>query len=369
MSCNFFPDSSGGHILITRPASSEELREAIELEKEGGTPGLLLWSWRERRSRDILARLEYLPLAIDLVRVYISKHRPHLVDSEEYERRKRHFMKDTPLNLFTTRANVQAPGWGCPWRHPRTWYHERSKFQLRVQITGMSLESPFQTASLKSRKEFIPNAPSFLAPSFPSLRLCHLWRIPLNYQPSRGAPSVFLFPNNSHGSLFNPNQLVQKNLPSEHSWAAYPTPSIHFLVFRSCGYQCWKQWAFQASLTVFNTITIMYFASLPGSDSCSRMTATTNTFFFTSSTSRRSSNQETLQQRKCANSTTHDKPNIVPRRPVFRAQSPDLFEMMSFETSLLKSYVATYHGSYTSRETDNTLSKSIGILHGIRRSH
>ena len=45
----------------------------------------------------ILSRLEYLPLAIDLIRVYISKQQLRLVDfEEEYERRERKFMKETP---------------------------------------------------------------------------------------------------------------------------------------------------------------------------------------------------------------------------------------------------------------------------------
>ena len=58
----------------------------------------------------------------------------------------------------------------------------------------------------------------------------HMWLILLNYQPST-APSVFLFPNNNDGFIFNLDQLIQKELPFEHSLAADLTRSIHFLVF------------------------------------------------------------------------------------------------------------------------------------------
>ena len=45
----------------------------------------------------VLTRLEYLPLAIDLVRAYLSKLRLRLEDFEsEYEGRKEDFMKETP---------------------------------------------------------------------------------------------------------------------------------------------------------------------------------------------------------------------------------------------------------------------------------
>ena len=66
---------------------------------------------------------------------------------------------------------------------------------------------------------------------YPTARGCyHMWLIPLNYQPST-APSVFLFPNNNDGFIFNLDQLIQKDSPFEHSLAADLTRSIHFLVF------------------------------------------------------------------------------------------------------------------------------------------
>ena len=102
---HFFPDSIYGCILITsRSGFSKELGEAIELdqmEKDEGQQLLLHSSQADAKDigviEKILSRLEYLPLAIDQVRAYISKQRLPLVDFErEYERRKRNFMKETP---------------------------------------------------------------------------------------------------------------------------------------------------------------------------------------------------------------------------------------------------------------------------------
>ena len=101
----FFPDSRDGHILITsRSGSSRELGEVIEverMEKNEGMELLLHSSSADAKDTDavekILSRVEYLPLAIDQVRAYISKQQLGLVDfEEEYERRKRRFMKETP---------------------------------------------------------------------------------------------------------------------------------------------------------------------------------------------------------------------------------------------------------------------------------
>ena len=104
---HFFPDSIFGCILITsRSGISKELGEAIELdqmEKDEGQKLLLHSSEDGADAKDaaviekILSRLEYLPLAIDQVRAYISTRKLRLVDFEiEYERRKRNFMKETP---------------------------------------------------------------------------------------------------------------------------------------------------------------------------------------------------------------------------------------------------------------------------------
>ena len=125
---DFFPNSSCGRILITsRSTVSKELGEVIKLDRMEKDEGLeLLLHSSEADGTDvaviekIFGRLEYLPLAIDLVRAYISKQQLRLEDFEsEYERRKRNFMKETPriwqyqralpgmkekfsLNLFTT---------------------------------------------------------------------------------------------------------------------------------------------------------------------------------------------------------------------------------------------------------------------------
>ena len=109
---NFFPDSSCGRILITsRSAVLQDLGEVIEvgqMEKDESVE-LLLHSYRAEGVdvsvvEKILARLEYLPLAIDLVRAYISKQQLCLVDfEEEYDRRKRNFMMDTLVVCFMGR--------------------------------------------------------------------------------------------------------------------------------------------------------------------------------------------------------------------------------------------------------------------------
>ena len=100
----FFPNSGSGCILITsRSASSKDLGEVIEIEQMEKDEGLeLLLSGSQTVANDvaaekILARLEYLPLAIALVRAYLSKQKLSLVDFEEgYERRKANFMAETP---------------------------------------------------------------------------------------------------------------------------------------------------------------------------------------------------------------------------------------------------------------------------------
>ena len=101
----FFPDSSCGRILITsRSTFSRELGEVIEverMEKDEGVELLLHSSQVDAKDaaavEKILSRVEYLPLAIDQVRAYISKQRLCLdAFEEEYERRKRKFMKETP---------------------------------------------------------------------------------------------------------------------------------------------------------------------------------------------------------------------------------------------------------------------------------
>ena len=102
---DFFPDNPLGSILITsRSATSRELGEVIEIgQMEKGEGQELLLRSGHADARDlavidqILARLGYLPLAIDQVRAYISNQRLHLADFEgEYEMRKRNFMKETP---------------------------------------------------------------------------------------------------------------------------------------------------------------------------------------------------------------------------------------------------------------------------------
>ena len=100
----FFPNGSCGCILITsRSASSKDLGEVIEVEQMEKDEGLELLLFGLQPVADqvpaekILARLDYLPLAIALVRAYISKQKLSLMDFEEgYERRKRNFMAETP---------------------------------------------------------------------------------------------------------------------------------------------------------------------------------------------------------------------------------------------------------------------------------
>ena len=101
----YFPDDSYGSILImSRSAVSRELGEVIELDRMEKDEGLeLIRQSSQAEGTDmavidkILARLEYLPLAIDQVRVYISTQGLRLEDFEwGYERRKRNFMKETP---------------------------------------------------------------------------------------------------------------------------------------------------------------------------------------------------------------------------------------------------------------------------------
>ena len=101
----FFPDNTCGSILITsRSTLSKELGNVIELDRMEKHEGLeLLLYVSQADSTDvaaaekILARVEYLPLAIDQVRAYTSKQQLNLVDFESgYERRKRNFMTETP---------------------------------------------------------------------------------------------------------------------------------------------------------------------------------------------------------------------------------------------------------------------------------
>ena len=86
----FFPNRSSGCILITsRSASSKDLGDVIEVERMEKDEGLeLLLSGPQAVTDDvaaerILARLDYLPLAIALVRAYVSKQKLSLVDFEE----------------------------------------------------------------------------------------------------------------------------------------------------------------------------------------------------------------------------------------------------------------------------------------------
>ena len=115
----FFPDGASGSILITsRSADSKELGEVIELDQMEKDEGLeLLLRSSQAKLMDvavaekILARLEYLPLAIYQVRAYILKQRLPLVDFEsEYERRKLNFMKETPRIWQYRRALPEMKG-------------------------------------------------------------------------------------------------------------------------------------------------------------------------------------------------------------------------------------------------------------------
>jgi hypothetical protein len=101
----FFPDSNHGSILVTsRCAGSTELGDIIDVDRMEESEGLrllLLSSQSDMKERaaahEILTRLEYLPLAIDQVRAYISCRKLPLTNFvDEYERRKREFMAETP---------------------------------------------------------------------------------------------------------------------------------------------------------------------------------------------------------------------------------------------------------------------------------
>jgi len=103
---NFFPDGGIGSILITsRYVGSQELGRSIELdrmEKEEGLQLLLPSSGTDREellaAEQILKQLGYLPLAIDQARAYISRRQLRLgAFINEYERRKKSLMKETPV--------------------------------------------------------------------------------------------------------------------------------------------------------------------------------------------------------------------------------------------------------------------------------
>jgi hypothetical protein len=122
---SFFPDSNHGSILITsRYAGSTELGDIIDvgrMEESEGLQLLLRSSPSDVKEQAVaqvlLKRLEFLPLAIDQVRAYISCRKLPLTNFvDEYERRKRDFMarflpyfrmlpdlkQPTTLSLLTT---------------------------------------------------------------------------------------------------------------------------------------------------------------------------------------------------------------------------------------------------------------------------
>jgi tetratricopeptide (TPR) repeat protein len=99
------PDSQYASILITsRYAGSKELGQSIEvdcMEKSEGLQLLLQSPEHELEelaaADEILARLGYLPLAIDQARAYISRRQLRLRDFlGEFGRRKKNIMKETP---------------------------------------------------------------------------------------------------------------------------------------------------------------------------------------------------------------------------------------------------------------------------------
>src|SRR5882672_2016825 len=123
----FFPDSNSGSILITsRCSGSEELGDVIKVDKMEENEGLQLLFRTSRTdteeratAQDILTRLDYLPLAIEQVRAYTSYRKlPLKTFLDEYERRKREFMSETPRfssylrmlpdNLKLTTLNVMT---------------------------------------------------------------------------------------------------------------------------------------------------------------------------------------------------------------------------------------------------------------------
>lgn len=87
----------------------------IELDKMEKDEGMKLLPASQADANDvaavekILARLEYLPLAIDLVRGYISKQRLRLVDFEEQYERRKGFMEETPRVWQYRRGKAQTP--------------------------------------------------------------------------------------------------------------------------------------------------------------------------------------------------------------------------------------------------------------------
>jgi ribosomal protein S15P/S13E len=104
---NFCPEGDYGSILMTsRHAGLKELGGSIvevdQMEKEEGLELLLRSSQTDPEdlaaAEQILMRLEYLALAIDQARAYISKQKLRVQDFlEEFEQRKKTFMRDTPL--------------------------------------------------------------------------------------------------------------------------------------------------------------------------------------------------------------------------------------------------------------------------------
>jgi tetratricopeptide (TPR) repeat protein len=103
---NFFPDSRYGCILVTsRHAGCKELGQSIEvdrMEKDEGLQLLLRFTDTSAAqelvdAEQILALLEYLPLAIAQTQAYISRRQLPLRDFvDEYEKRKQHLLRETP---------------------------------------------------------------------------------------------------------------------------------------------------------------------------------------------------------------------------------------------------------------------------------
>ena len=100
----FFPESHLGFILVTsRFSGAKELGRVIELdrmEKDEGLQLLLRGSPADTElaaAEELLIKLEYLPLAVDQARAYISGRQLRLVDFvAEFNVRKQSVMEETP---------------------------------------------------------------------------------------------------------------------------------------------------------------------------------------------------------------------------------------------------------------------------------
>jgi tetratricopeptide (TPR) repeat protein len=153
----FLPDSHCGVILVTsRCAGSKDLGRVIPLDgmkRDEGIELLPQFSQEDAReiaaAEQILTMMGYLPLAIDQARAYISRRKLRLTDFvDEYERRKKAVMKETPTlwqyrRAFQDQEEATSLSLFTTWEMSLSLLVEDQKTKLQDVFTLFAFFHPF----------------------------------------------------------------------------------------------------------------------------------------------------------------------------------------------------------------------------------